>query len=616
MNARIIDLIKNPEAIQLQDLDLLQKEIKKSPYIQNIRALHLYAVHQLQPENYQKELSVTAAYTTDKKILYQFINKKTLPLKTENENVEIHQEVIPPAKIENHIRVDETELEVPKPVIIDGVLNRILFEGEEDFWETEQEVIDLESTIESGILTKQKLPNRISEEETDQENMPIQMVNNFEKFAEEVFHDTDQTPDFTSEVIIKGESIEEEKNVILSPEEKSFHEIPEFAPEETEVLNKNEEILEEVEYDVEVEVEVEVEDLKKGKQAEPTEDPSQISFHATQEFLPEVKIEPSKTEITKAAPNASKISKQEEEMQRLIAEVEAKMKAAKKDKTAKPTQEIITNTDINFSETQTFEVEKVQEEVEEDEVKSEIIEKSSTPTKQIEERTFRRGQSKKEVVANEETTTWKPMNFTGEIPTEVLEPGKEMEESIKTENSSSENKEERPAINVSFFAPDVTANPSKPEGKVESIEEKKEEVERKEDVIEENISPVKKESDKDSNFPKFLNTWQNWLKIDRKEEKLEIIAEEIVPTKETVIEKFIQKEPRISKLKEESEFVVKERDGNISHLMTETLAQLYTNQKLFSKAIKAYQLLADKHPAKKEYFQNKILEVKELRKNP
>ena len=611
MNARIIDLIKNPEAIQLQDLDLLRKEIKKSPYIQNIRALHLYGVHQLQPENYQKELSLTAAYTTDKKILYQFINKKTLPLQTENENVEIHQEVIPPAKIENHIRVDETELEVPKPVIIDGVLNRILFEGEEDFWETEHEVIDLGSTIESGILTKQKLPNRISDEEIIQENKPIQMVNEFEESDEKVMHDIDQTPDFTSEVIIKGESIEEEKNVILSPEEKSFHEIPEFEPEEIEVLNNKEEVLEEEENGVEVE------DLKMGKQAEAAEDPSQISFHATQEFLPEVKIEPSKTEITKATPTASKISKHEEEMQRLIAEVEAKMKAAKKDKTAKPTQEITTNTDINFSETQTFELEKIQEDEEdEEEVKSEITENSSTATNQPEGRTFRRGQSKKEVVENEEAT-WKPMNFTGELQAKLVEPGKIKEESVNVENSSSENKEERPALNVSFFAPDVTATPSKPEEvEVESVEQKKEEVERKKEVIEESISPVKKESDEDSNFPKFLNTWQNWLKIDRREEKSAIIVEEVIPTKETVIEKFIQKEPRISKLKEESEFVVKERDGNISHLMTETLAQLYTNQKLFSKAIKAYQLLADKHPAKREYFQNKILEVKELRKNP
>ncbi|MEC5157305.1 hypothetical protein [Chryseobacterium sp. MP_3.2] len=612
MNTRIIDLIKNPEAIQLQDLDLLQKEIKKSPYIQHIRALHLYGVHQLQPENYQKALSVTAAYTTDKKILYQFINKKTLPVKSENESVEIPQEITPPPKIENYIRVDETELEVPKPVIIDGVLNRILFEGEEDFWETDHEVIDLESTIESGILTKQKLPNRISEEEIDKEVVPIQVVNNFEKSDEEVLHDTDLTPDFTSEVIIKGENIEEEKKVILNSEEKSFHEIPEFDPQESQSEAQKE--IDAKDERTEEKIGPEEADLKKEIEAEALEDSSQISFHATQEFLPEVKIEPSRTEIRKAPPTASKISKHEEEMQRLIAEVEAKMKSSKKEKAAKPTQEITTNTDVNFSETQTFELEKVEEEEEEEEEKSELIEKSSNSTNQPEERTFRRGQSKRDVFETDEST-WKPMNFAGEKQTKVVEPVKEMVEPINSENSSSENKEERPALNVSFFAPDVTATPSKPESELKSIA-KNEEVQPKEKLVEENISPVKKDIDRDSNFPKFLNTWQNWLKIDRKEGKSEIIVEEVIPTKETVIEKFIQKEPRISKLKEESEFVVKERDGNISHLMTETLAQLYTNQKLFSKAIKAYQLLADKHPAKKEYFHDKILEVKELRKNP
>jgi hypothetical protein len=54
----------------------LRGEIDAFPYIQNIRALHLYGVHLYEKENYQKELSTTAAYTTDKKILYQLINGK------------------------------------------------------------------------------------------------------------------------------------------------------------------------------------------------------------------------------------------------------------------------------------------------------------------------------------------------------------------------------------------------------------------------------------------------------------------------------------------------------------------------------------------------------------
>ena len=71
----------------------------------------------------------------------------------------------------------------------------------------------------------------------------------------------------------------------------------------------------------------------------------------------------------------------------------------------------------------------------------------------------------------------------------------------------------------------------------------------------------------------------------------------------------------ISKLKEESDFVVKEKSDNISHLMTETLAKLYVEQKLYSKAIKAYQILSEKHPEKEAHFAEQINYVKDLRQN-
>ena len=98
-------------------------------------------------------------------------------------------------------------------------------------------------------------------------------------------------------------------------------------------------------------------------------------------------------------------------------------------------------------------------------------------------------------------------------------------------------------------------------------------------------------------------------------QKEEIPPVDQVEVKNTIIENFIQKEPKISKLKEESDFVFKEKDGNISHLMTETLANLYISQKLYSKAIKAYEILGEKHPEKKEYFLDLIQKTKDLRKN-
>ena len=116
-------------------------------------------------------------------------------------------------------------------------------------------------------------------------------------------------------------------------------------------------------------------------------------------------------------------------------------------------------------------------------------------------------------------------------------------------------------------------------------------------------------------MPTFINTWQNWLKIDRSKIDSAKPALSKTEIKNTVIENFIVKEPKISKLKEESDFVVKEKGDNISHLMTETLAKLYVEQKLYSKAIKAYQILSEKHPEKEAHFAEQINYVKDLRQN-
>ena len=75
METRIIDLIKNPETLRVEDLSLLETEIEKFPYMQSLRAIYLLGVHRFYNENFSKELAKTAAYTTDKMILYNLINK-------------------------------------------------------------------------------------------------------------------------------------------------------------------------------------------------------------------------------------------------------------------------------------------------------------------------------------------------------------------------------------------------------------------------------------------------------------------------------------------------------------------------------------------------------------
>ena len=74
------------------------------------------------------------------------------------------------------------------------------------------------------------------------------------------------------------------------------------------------------------------EEEKIFEKTDTVENPAEISFHGTEEFFADIKIAPKYSEpISYKAPEPQP-NKHEIEMQRLIAEVEAKMKASKKTK--------------------------------------------------------------------------------------------------------------------------------------------------------------------------------------------------------------------------------------------------------------------------------------------
>ncbi len=82
------------------------------------------------------------------------------------------------------------------------------------------------------------------------------------------------------------------------------------------------------------------------------------------------------------------------------------------------------------------------------------------------------------------------------------------------------------------------------------------------------------------------------------------------------VEQFIESNPRISPIKDKNSQevidinAIVENDQEISHLMTETLAKLYVEQKKYSKAIEAYEILILKNPEKSSIFADRIKELK------
>ncbi|MDR4953149.1 hypothetical protein REB14_13270 [Chryseobacterium sp. ES2] len=662
MNPRVLELIKNPKNIQLEDLGLLKEEIHTFPYIQNIRALHLYGVHLYEKENYQKELSITAAYTTDKKILYQLINGKIrqeakpeiVEEKKSSKTIEKLTQMVPktqsfPIRREEEVSLEKSSEEkentcvLPtshevRHIYVNGERNRILFEGEENFLDKENsEIIDLESTLESGTLVTQKT-EAIVEEPVQEKIEPVQVEaeeNDGEEFTPETIIHEDQISSEKEE-----EKIEEEENI-------SFHEVATLPSEENiEAALAGKPINAEVTDSETIPASGEEQSAEEDVDAE-------LSFHGTDSFMPDVKIQANNEEITETVEiSQPNVNKHEEEMRRLIEEVEKKMKETKlvpQEEEIEP--ETVEDHEISFADTQNFHFwstsEEKPEEIKEEPVQEETVE-NQLP---VVEETKPEVTEEKIEEAPEVQPAWKPMSVESNMPdsliskpeqvsapamevtlvtepeviieeerpsetvaettqkvtpvletSEIEENHSEPIESVEEEKANTETlKENVPVMNVSFFGTDISTLKVE-----EKQEEKKEEpVEKVQEVTMKNTT----QSSIDSNVPGFINTWQSWLKIDRTEE----IEKEKSEIKEKAIESFIENNPRISQLKEESTYVVKEKNDDISHLMTETLANLYFEQKLYTKAIKAFEILIKKSPEKKEYFESKIKDIKDFR---
>ncbi|WP_336689297.1 MULTISPECIES: hypothetical protein [unclassified Chryseobacterium] len=778
MNHRVLELLKTPKNIQSEDLHLLKEEINSFPYIQNIRALYLYGVHLYDKDNYQKVLSTTAAYTTDKKILYQLINGKiqqkpkpeikqetvkekiipaenplkilyqtkagSFPLKREENPVAESQQQIVEKTVPKILTSEEENRILPPPreeikhLYVNGERNRILFEGEENFLEDNTfETIDLESTLESGSIVTQKaekkeepvseekpaenipaveeseefIPETTVEEENlntkpEQEEIPdnsesesseqeaasaIQVQEEENESTEEQSdhildkaENSEEKPseemsEFTTETIVEEENLsnETEKEEISDKSELSFHETEAFLPEVQ--VSANEAIEEpkheksesedsdiissEESAEFTPETIIDEDQISSDKEEKTIQNDSELSFHGTESFLPEVKIQANTEEKITEAPQLN-LNKHEDEMRRLIEEVEKKMKekaAAEEHKKEEEPENI--GHDISFAETQSFEVKPIETQSKEETAKENPAAENNS--EQIEEPKAEITEEKVEIPVKEEAevkSAWKPMSFDSNLPDSLISKSPEVpqpkteelktdetveiqqpeiaeqeqvaeaetesdsdEESIVSEiseetteqntdenvsESSEENKEEVPVMNVSFFGSGWTI--PQPE-KEKMTEEPKQESKEEENTVEipvEKPAKTAKPNTFDSNVPGFINTWQSWLKIDRTEEKPK---EEKTDLKTKVIETFIENNPRISQLKEESTFVVKEKGDDISHLMTETLANLYFEQKLYTKAIKAFEILIKKTPEKKKYYEGKIQEIKDFR---
>ncbi|MDH0673936.1 hypothetical protein N5D03_05245 [Empedobacter sp. GD03861] len=124
-------------------------------------------------------------------------------------------------------------------------------------------------------------------------------------------------------------------------------------------------------------------------------------------------------------------------------------------------------------------------------------------------------------------------------------------------------------------------------------------------------------SDSTFSFSDWLKKFPSQQKDQKTIEEEQEIAEREIKYK--LIDDFLEKNPKIVPMKKSeitpvnsaSNFV--QNSEEYSDLMTETLAQIYIEQKKYDKAIKAYKILILKYPEKNGLFANRIKEIENLK---
>ena len=604
METRIIDLIKNPETLRVEDLNLLETEIEKFPYMQSLRAIYLLGVHRFYNENFSKELAKTAAYTTDKRILYNLINKtnenmaaalaaSAFPFKTDLATKtpkiqEVKTEVIPaPAEVKIEEKTDlvtETQsVEISEPVSF-----------VEENKNEEQQAVNIETpSIPDVSPIEEPQADILSPEKTETEKTELTAA---EYIAAEMAKLKSGAATEEPAIAEKEENIETTETIeIISEAEKEEILVEEVKAEEISPI----EIVEEKE--VEVEIEAEPVEEEERFSAEELASPDTFNLRKPKEttidfynrkqtgFVDET---PAQKEDFYSAKTTLESSTEKEERETTIDFYARKQTSfveetpaqkedfySAKTTSESPAEKEERETTIDFyARKQTSFVEETPAQ-KEDFYSAKTTSESSAENEERETTIDFYASKKADSDAQEEQTSYSPVNiYQKQIDTE--KEAAEVSKNLVQEENISTTEE--------------AANSEKPEPKAEIETEKVSEV----------VKPTSS-----SNVTSFISTWKSWLKIDRSE----IVTPSEQDKKAAIIDKFIENNPKISPIKEDVDFIVKEKSNDISHLMTETLAQLYVEQKLYTKAIQAYKILQEKHPEKTEEFEERIEEIKKSR---
>ena len=113
MNTKIYtDLLSKPQHIDKEAMDQLALVIEKYPYFQSARALQLKALKDQNSFLYNDALKVTAAYTTDRDILFEFITSETFSQNEISQLIQQHDPAVNELKVISEDVSEQTAIEL------------------------------------------------------------------------------------------------------------------------------------------------------------------------------------------------------------------------------------------------------------------------------------------------------------------------------------------------------------------------------------------------------------------------------------------------------------------------------------------------------------------------
>ena len=209
-------LLQHPQNINSVQINNVKSIIDEFPYFQSARAIYLKGLKNQESFKYNQELKTTAAYTTDRSVLFDFITSKEFLQNKISQHIKHNTEHLKTIEVS-----DIEDISVNKSVIIDNALRQHIKDTEHildpDFFKTKVEETKFKEVINIDISNIQKKP-----EETLQIGKPL-------TFDKNEVHSFSEWLKITSfKPIIREETETNIDNSLKTIQEKKFELIDKF----------------------------------------------------------------------------------------------------------------------------------------------------------------------------------------------------------------------------------------------------------------------------------------------------------------------------------------------------------------------------------------------------